>query len=151
MLALPDPDGNSIRHCKHSFNSFAFLAFRACLHAERNKKGTQELLALRLKQLRSRGSAANEGKYDTNAFPIVISFSLNCTSRRNALKIFLRFIAEPSTSARKASKKRQQQNSIRFRVLLCAVAGAGTRVENNNEIMIFFVNFPCDKFRARLL
>lgn len=125
-LALLDPDGNSIRHCKHSFNSFAFLTLLACLHAEHNKKGTQELLALRLKQLRSRGSAANEGKYDTNAFPIVISFSLNCTSRRNALKIFLRFIAEPSMRRREASKK-QQQNSIRFRVLLCAVAGAGTR------------------------
>lgn len=119
MLALLDPDGNSIRHCKHSFNSFAFLAFLACLHAEHNKKGTQELLALRLKQLRSRGSAANEGKYDTNAFPIVISFSLNCTSRRNALKIFLRFIAE------REKKSQQEAAAAEFDTISCSFVCGG--------------------------
>jgi hypothetical protein len=49
-----------------------------------------------------------------NAFPIVISFSLNCTSRRNALKIFVRFIVggnygemEMATAARFSSSRRE--------------------------------------------
>lgn len=47
-----------------------------------------------------------EGKYDTNVVPIVISFSLNCTFRRNALKNFFRFIVKPAA--------REKRKEIKF-------------------------------------
>jgi hypothetical protein len=54
-----------------------------------------------------------------NAFPIVISFSLNCTSRRNALKIFVRFIVGGELHGGDGDGSRRVRLSIRESSAFC--------------------------------
>lgn len=123
-----------------------FLSFCPCTEwfpniiRNENKAFAAAAAVSLVKQLRNeninRGSCGG-GKYDTNAFPIVISFSLNCTSRRNALKIFLRFDVE-------AERKLLRKKEMKFD---CFTWGCAKRERERETIMKLWYFFHAFSLR----